>query len=131
MVTPIASRPAPLTQPQVDEFAGGRHAGLASVLHIARSTPPVSARSAPLGSSPMALSAKDMQSIAHGAAVPPKLAQRIAAASPSEAVEGKAKGKRAGKSKAGATTGPAPSTTTGKVASSKPSLKPQAPPAGD
>lgn len=131
MVMPIASRPAPLTQYQVDELAGGRHAGLATALHIARSTPPVSARAAALGSSPMTLSAMEMQSIARGAAVPPKLAQRIAAASPSEAVDGKAKGKREGKLKSGASTTPAPATTRGKVAGSKPSLKPQAPPAGD
>jgi hypothetical protein len=61
MVTPTASRPAPLTQRQVDELGGGRHAEVASALHLARSAPPLDARAAALvGSSPEALSAKEM-----------------------------------------------------------------------
>ena len=119
MVTTAASRPAPLTQRQIEELAGGRHAGLASVLHIARSEPPVISRAATVGSSPVAVSAKEMQLIARSAAVPPTLAKRIAAASPPEVAAGKGKGK--GKAK------PAPTTTAAKDAGSKPSLKPQPP----
>ncbi len=119
MVTTVASRPAQLTQSQIEDLAGGRHAGLASVLHIARSEPPAVARAASVGSSPVAVSAKEMKLITRSAAVPPTVAKRISAASPSEVAAGKAKAR------------PARTTATAKDAGSKPSLKPQPPRADD
>lgn len=123
MVTPIASRPAPLTQRQVDDLAGGRHAGLASALHLARSTPPASARAMPIGRGPVALSAQEMKSIGRGPGVTPALAQRIEAASPSPAASRTAKGSAKAK--------PTRATSTGKAAGRKPSLKPPLPSSDD
>ena len=117
MVTTVASRPAQLTQSQIEDLAGGRHAGLASVLHIARSEPPANARAATVGSSPVAVSAQEMKLIARSAAVPPTVAKRISAAPPAEVAGGKAK--------------PARTRTATKDAGSKPSLKPQLPRADD
>ena len=121
MVTTAASRPAQLTQSQIEDLAGGRHAGLASVLHIARSEPPADARAAAVGSSPVAVSVQEMKLIARSAAVPPTVAKRISAASPPEVAAGKSKSKGKGKAK------PAGTTTAAKDAGSKPSLKPQPP----
>ena len=95
MVTPTGSRPAPLTQREVDALADGRHDDSARALHLVRSAPPV-ARAAPIsGSRPVALTAEEVAAIRRAAALPPKLARRIAAATPStpDAPRGKAKGK--------------------------------------
>ncbi len=117
MVTRPSTRPAPLTQRQVDELAGGRHAGVASMLHHARAEPPASARTAAIGSSsPVAVSASELASIARGGAVPAVVAKRISA---SPALAG-----GNGKPKKRATSRPAQATTSAGEAGSKPSLEP-------
>lgn len=95
MVTPTGSRPAPLTQRDVDALGGGRHDNSARALHLERSNQPP-ARAVPIsGSRPVALTAQEVAAIRHAAALPPKLAQRIAAATPSapDAPRGRTKGK--------------------------------------
>ncbi|MEO5696357.1 MAG: hypothetical protein ABIQ60_04385 [Burkholderiaceae bacterium] len=115
MVTPHATRPAPLTQRQVDEFVGGRHAGVASVLHLARSEPPATARAAATGSSPVAVSVDELASIARGGSVPEAVAKRLSAAPTGK--NGEPKGRA--KSKA------AQATTAARDAGSKPSREPR------
>jgi hypothetical protein len=95
MVSPTESRPAPLTQREVEALAGGRDDASPRALHLARSTPPAT-RAAPItGSRPIALTAQEVTAIRRTAALPSKLAQRIAAATPSppDPPRGKAKSK--------------------------------------
>ena len=106
MVTPLASRPAALTQRQVDDFAAGRQVEHAAVLHVARSTLPALgvAASAPTaeGSRQVDLKPRDLAALAQGK-VPAGLARRIAAATQETATSaGKARPKTGkGKSASG------------------------------
>jgi hypothetical protein len=111
MVTPQASRPAALSQRQVDDLARGQHEELAPLLHAVRVTPPTAAGAArksaakatsAAGSAPVALSAKDMQGIAGSGSTPARIAQRIAASRPAPTTEQPAKAKAAGGKPAGA-----------------------------
>lgn len=84
MVKRTASEPAALTQRQVEDLAAGRSADIATLLHVARSTPPA-ARRAPAGSQPVAVSAREAAALARQGKAPAALARRIAAAQPAAA----------------------------------------------
>ena len=123
MVTPGATRPAPLAQHQVDEFAGAQQVGRASALHVTRGVPSADAGSAESGRAPVALSAAQMRSIARAGAVPAALAKRIAVASPSPAEAGVKTKPGGAKEKGGAKARPSASTA-GAAVPSMPSLEP-------
>jgi hypothetical protein len=93
MVSPTGSRPAPLTQREVEALAGGRDDASPRALHLAHSTPPA-VRATPIaGSRPIALTAQEVAAIRRADSLPPKLAQRIAAATPSATDPPRGKGK--------------------------------------
>ena len=90
MVKPGGSRPAALSQREVDDLARGEHAGAAKLLHAARHAPPVPESPTP-ASGPVSLAAKEMQAIARSGTAPAAVVERIAAATP--AVAGKVEGR--------------------------------------
>lgn len=94
MVTPGSSRPAALSQREVDDLARGEQAGAAKLLHAARHVRPVPESRAP-ASSPVPLAAKEMQAIVRGGAAPAGVLQRIAAAAPAAAGPAKGRAKAA------------------------------------
>ena len=80
MVTPHGgSRPAALTQRQVDDLVRGKHEDAARLLRSHRSEPPLDEkRSAEAGSRPVELSVTDMEAIRRSGVAPGELARRIA-----------------------------------------------------
>lgn len=103
MVTPGGSRPAELTQEQVDDLVRGGHDDAARILRPARiGAPPAEKKAATeSGSRPVDLSARDMDFIARSGTASKPIAGRIAGAErPKEPAKGgakAAKGASAGK----------------------------------
>lgn len=81
MVTPGRSRPASLTQRQVDDLSRGGPGDAAPLLRAAHRAPGAETRPAPAGA-PVPLSAKEMQAIVRGGTAPVRIGQRIVAATP-------------------------------------------------
>ena len=81
MVTPHGgSRPAALTQRQVDDLVRGKHDDAARLLRSHRSEPPRDEkRPTEAGSRPVELSMTDMEAIRRSGVVPGELTRRIAA----------------------------------------------------
>jgi hypothetical protein len=77
MVTRAASRPAGLTQRQVDDFARGGHEQ-ARLLHAQRGSPPQQAEAR--ASAPIAISDKEMEAVRRVGGVGGRIVQRIATA---------------------------------------------------
>jgi hypothetical protein len=73
MVTPGASRCAPLRQREVDDFARGQPGEAAQLLRAARFAKPEAEARATTGSSPVPLAAKDMQAIVRSGAASGRL----------------------------------------------------------
>ncbi len=89
MVTPAGSRPAALSQRQVDDLARGRHAEAAKLLHADRRAPPAAESRAP-ASGPVPVAAEEMQAVVRSGAAPAGVVQRIAAAAGAGKGEAKA-----------------------------------------
>lgn len=80
MVTSSPSRPAELTQRQVDDFARGLHTEAPGFFRAVIET--TAAAAAPdEGSSPIALSARDMAAIGRNGTAPAGVSRRISASS--------------------------------------------------
>ena len=77
----VGSRPAALTQGQVDDLVRGNHQDVAGILRSPRSEPPLDEKgSTGAGSRPVELSAKDMQAVRRSGLAPSQVVNRIAEA---------------------------------------------------
>jgi len=95
MVTSSPSRPAQLTQRQVDDFARGHHEEAPRLFAGTAIASVAVAQTASDSSSPIMLNARDMAAIARSGAAPAGISRKISAASrtPLRSVRKKAKGR--------------------------------------
>ncbi len=101
MVTPPdGSRPAQLTQQQVDDLVRGNHHDVARLLRSPRSQPRAERAAKESGSRPLELSANDIEAIRRSGVASSRLVKRIAATAPAQETT-----QRKGKSKPRAVAG--------------------------
>ncbi len=85
MVTPPGgSRPAQLTQQQVDDLVRGNHQDAARLLRSPRSAPRAEKAAKEAGSRPLELSANDIEAIRRSGLASSRLVKRIAATAPAQ-----------------------------------------------